>query len=54
MPSTAEKMWKQLNLTHDISTASLETETRWGGLRPGTKICKGPALFPRIETDKTQ
>jgi methionyl-tRNA synthetase len=53
MPSTAEKMWKQLNLTHDISTASLETETRWGGLRPGTKICKGPALFPRIETDKT-
>jgi len=53
MPSTAEKMWKQLNLTHDIATASLETETRWGGLRPGTKICKGPALFPRIETDKT-
>jgi methionyl-tRNA synthetase len=54
MPSTAEKMWKQLNLRHDIAGVTLESEAQWGGLKPGTKICKGPALFPRIETDKTQ
>ena len=53
MPSTAEKMWKQLNLAHDIAGVTLQIESQWGGLRPGTKICKGPALFPRIETDKT-
>jgi methionyl-tRNA synthetase len=54
MPATAEKIWKQLNITKDITTVSLGTETQWGELRPGTKISKGPSLFPRIETTKNQ
>jgi methionyl-tRNA synthetase len=52
MPLTAGKMWEQLNIRKDISAVRLRTETLWGGLKPGTKICKGPALFPRIETNK--
>jgi methionyl-tRNA synthetase len=53
MPATAEKIWKQLNMTEDISSVTLMTEMQWGLLKPGTKICKGPALFPRIETSKS-
>jgi methionyl-tRNA synthetase len=49
MPSTAEKIWKQLNIEKDISKADLDIEAKWGGLKPGIKVSKGPALFPRIE-----
>ena len=49
MPSTAENIWKQLNLEEDISKINLDSETLWGRIKPGTKINKGPALFPRIE-----
>jgi methionyl-tRNA synthetase len=52
MPSTAEKIWKQLNLEGDISTSNFAAAIQWGGLKPGTKIDKGPALFPRIERKK--
>ena len=53
MPTTAEKIWKQLNIAKDISGVTLMTETQWGLLEPGSKICKGPSLFPRIETSKS-
>ncbi len=49
MPSTAEKIWKQLNLEGEISKINLYTEARWGRLKPGTIIRKGAALFPRVE-----
>ena len=49
MPSAAEKIWKQLSLEGDLSKADLDTEVKWGGMRPGTKIHKGPAIFPRME-----
>ncbi len=48
MPSAAEKMWEQLNIGRELSTVNLNNEAQWGGLNPGTKIKKGPALFPRI------
>jgi methionyl-tRNA synthetase len=48
MPSAADKMWEQLNIDKELSTVSLHDEVQWGGLRPGTKVNKGPALFPRI------
>jgi methionyl-tRNA synthetase len=53
MPATAEKIWIQLGITKDFATISLLTEIPWGGLKPGIKISKGPALFPRIETNKS-
>jgi methionyl-tRNA synthetase len=49
MPAAAGKIWEQLNPEADISGVSLEIETQWGRLKPGTKVIKGPALFPRIE-----
>jgi methionyl-tRNA synthetase len=53
MPATAEKIWGQLGITKDFAAISLFTEIPWGGLKPGIKISKGPALFPRIETNKS-
>jgi methionyl-tRNA synthetase len=49
MPSTAAKLWEQLNPGADISGTRLDTEGQWGRLQPGTKVVKGPGLFPRIE-----
>jgi methionyl-tRNA synthetase len=50
IPSAAEEMWRQLNVSGDLLKVNLENEGKWGLLKPGTKIKKGPALFPRIET----
>ncbi len=50
IPTTAEKIWEQLYLEADLSKVNLDNEAQWGRLKPGTKITKGPALFPRIET----
>jgi len=52
IPSAAEEMWRQLNVSGDLSKVNLENEGKWGLLKPGAKIKKGPALFPRIETPK--
>ena len=49
MPSTAERIWEQLHLEEDISGVDFDDAIKWGGLKPGTRINKGPALFPRIE-----
>jgi methionyl-tRNA synthetase len=50
MPASAEKIWEQLNVGKRASEVNIDTEARWGGLKPGTKIKKGDALFPRIAT----
>jgi methionyl-tRNA synthetase len=39
---------EQLGLTGEARW----NETNWGGLKPGTRIARGEALFPRIETPK--
>lgn len=52
MPSTAEKIWRQLNLDENITGISLASAAKWGGLKPGSRVSKGPALFPRIENKK--
>jgi methionyl-tRNA synthetase len=52
MPSAAKEIWEQLGLDGDLSKARLDNEGRWGMLKPGNRIKKGKALFPRIETEK--
>ena len=52
MPSTAAKIWEQIGLEGDISAVNLDTEARWGRLKPGTKVRKGSGLFPRKEQKK--
>lgn len=54
MPSTAEGMWQQLGITTSISAARTENDAQWGQLKSGSRISKGPALFPRLATDKTR
>ena len=48
IPEAAEKILAQLGI--DASKLeSLDVESQWGRLAPGTKISKGEALFPRLE-----
>ena len=51
LPDTAPKMFSQLGITDEAlkSVDSLET---FGGLKVGTKVQKGEALFPRIDAKK--
>ena len=35
----------------DLSAARLERDGAWGGLKPGVKVVKGEALFPRADAD---
>ena len=48
LPQTTEKLWKQLGQTSPMSGKD-PLSLKWGQLRPGTKIGKLHALFPRIE-----
>jgi methionyl-tRNA synthetase len=52
MPSTAEKIFDQLNLEGDLSGADIVRDSKWGMLKPGGRINKGQGLFPRIEKKK--
>jgi len=49
MPSTAEAISQQLGINLDFRTPISFSETQWNRLRPGNKIQKANALFPRIE-----
>src|SRR5207247_7147107 len=54
MPQAAEEMKRQLGLVLNFSKPLLSAEITWGGVLPGTEIAKGTALFPRIDTTKSQ
>jgi len=51
MPRSALKMSEQLGLGLALWDRPLPQALRWGGLAPGSRLAKGPALFPRIETE---
>lgn len=49
MPDTADKIFEQLGLDPEKEKKKkFEEATKWGGLKPGTKIKKGKPLFPRL------
>jgi len=50
MPNTAKSIAEQLGITIDFSSPLLKENVNWGDLQSGTKIRKGNALFPRIES----
>jgi methionyl-tRNA synthetase len=52
IPSASEEIWRQLNIGEKIENIKLDEKGKWGLLRPGMKINKGKALFPRIETER--
>ena len=51
MPSTPERIFAQLGVT-DEGLKSWESLSSFGQLPAGTKVCKGEALFPRIDVMK--
>jgi methionyl-tRNA synthetase len=51
MPRSAAKMSEQLGLGEALRDQPLSRALTWGQLAPGSRLAKGPALFPRIETE---
>lgn len=54
MPQTSSLMRQQLGMEKEKEVPKWTEEMAWGGFVSGTKIQKGPALFPRIETEKAK
>ncbi|WP_457573940.1 methionine--tRNA ligase [Desulfolithobacter sp.] len=54
MPVAAGKMAAALGMDREMQTATLETAGRWGLMRPGTEIERGPQLFPRLDKKKSK
>lgn len=50
MPSTMPKVWEQIGAEPEIIT--YENAGKFNVLPQDVKVCKGPALFPRIDFDK--
>ncbi len=51
MPTSAAKIYSQLGLRGDVSTAD-PVALKWGGLEPGTTIGESEGIFPRIDKSK--
>ena len=39
----------QLGVAEPLADQRLPAAASWGGLRPGTRIARGEALFPRLD-----
>ena len=52
MPGSALKMSEQLGLDSGFDNQRFDEVLKWGRLTPGSRLAKGPALFPRIETEE--
>lgn len=51
MPRTPERIYEQIGVTQD-ELKTWESVKHFGGIRPGSKVKKGEALFPRIDVAK--
>ncbi len=54
MPTTAGKIWQQLNLPGTIEELHLEDMQAWGGTPADMHIGEAQQLFPRIEVEKEE
>jgi methionyl-tRNA synthetase len=52
MPQTSGRIMQQLGLGQQENAPLWEERMNWGGFPAGTRIQKGPPLFPRIEKEK--
>jgi methionyl-tRNA synthetase len=48
IPDGTEKIWKQFGQTGKLADVRID-QLQWGGLKPGTKIGKPEAVFPRVD-----
>jgi methionyl-tRNA synthetase len=51
IPEATQKMWEQLGQREKLEGVRID-QLQWGGLKPGTRIGKPQAIFPRA--DKTE
>ncbi|MBI5885761.1 MAG: methionine--tRNA ligase [Deltaproteobacteria bacterium] len=49
MPTSADKIWESLGIEGGIAGRSFDEEVKWGRLKPGAKVKKITALFPRLQ-----
>ena len=54
MPTTAGKLWQQLNLPGTIEELRLADIEKWGGTPVNMHIGQAQQLFPRIEVEKAE
>jgi methionyl-tRNA synthetase len=52
IPEATQKIWRQLGQTEELGTVRID-QLQWGGLKPGTKIGKIEAVFPRTDKKET-
>ena len=52
MPSTAEKIWQQLNMPEKFADIRLDDIKTWGKTPANLKIGEAQQLFPRIEVEE--
>lgn len=50
MPGAAARLWEQLGITEPLTAQRLPGDAGWGGLAAGTRVAKGDALFPRLDS----
>jgi methionyl-tRNA synthetase len=48
IPAAAARLWREVGAAGEVDAAPIHT-LRWGDLQPGSRIARGPALFPRID-----
>ena len=48
IPDATQKIWEQLGQTGKLADVRID-QLEWGGLKPGTKIGKPEAVFPRVD-----
>jgi len=48
IPDGTQKIWEQLGQSERLEDVRID-QLRWGGLKPGTRIGKPEAVFPRVE-----
>jgi len=52
IPTATEKIWRQLGQNGPLSAQRIDA-LQWGQLKPGTRIGKPEAVFPRVEKSET-
>ena len=48
IPAAAARLWREVGAAGDVDAAPPDA-LNWGDLVPGSRITRGPALFPRID-----
>jgi len=52
IPAATEKIWRQLGQNGSLGAQRIDA-LQWGQLKPGTRIGKPEAVFPRVEKSET-